>query len=75
LFATGGKFTAGDVDPDVVDTGSKFASVIIDSGGKFATDINTLANLVAKFAAGVVYTGQRHRQQICQQCCCTGGAP
>jgi hypothetical protein len=41
----------------VVNTGSKFAADIIDTRGKFATVSTTQANLVAKFAAGVVDTG------------------
>jgi hypothetical protein len=30
---------------------------VVDTGGKFATGINNISKLVAKFAAGVVDTG------------------
>jgi hypothetical protein len=38
----------------VVNTGSKFAAGIVDTGGKYATVSTTQAKLVAKFAASVV---------------------
>jgi hypothetical protein len=43
LFATG-----------VADTGGKFASGVVDTGGKFSPVSTTPAELVAKFATGVV---------------------
>jgi hypothetical protein len=46
LFATG-----------VVDTGSKFAASVVDTGGNLPPVSTTQGELVAKFAAGVVDTG------------------
>jgi hypothetical protein len=34
-----------------------FATVVVDTGGKFAAGINNTSSFGRKFAAGVVYTG------------------
>jgi hypothetical protein len=40
----------------VIDIGGKFAAGDVDTGGKFATNINNISSISSKFAAGVIDT-------------------
>jgi hypothetical protein len=46
-----------------------FVTGIVDTGGKFATDIkNTITKLVAKFAAGVIDTSGKFATSVVDTC-------